>query len=152
MNPRPQTANRTHIIFLGGSILRDSLLPTGAAFRVSVEVWRIFNRYIGSFVKYILSFLPLPFCVVISLCYAALVLVPYSGSLRRSRGSWNLLALTTSVLLSSPSAGFELYMPVGLVNVTRYERNEVVKKILRGVFKYLKTKMSSKGYREKQPL
>jgi hypothetical protein len=45
-----------------------------------------------------------------------------------------------------------LYMPVSLVNVTIYERNEIVKKILRGVFKYLKTKMSSKGYREQQRL
>jgi hypothetical protein len=56
------------------------------------------------------------------------------------------------MLLPSPLVGFELYMPVGLVNVTRSERNEIVKKILRGVFKYLKTKMSSKGYREKEPL
>jgi hypothetical protein len=43
-------------------------------------------------------------------------------------------------------------MPVGLVSVTRSEGNEIVRKILRGVFKYLKTKIARKSYREKQPL
>jgi hypothetical protein len=66
MNPRPQTVNRTHIIFLGGFIPRDSLLSAGAAFRVSVKVWWVFKRYIDSFVKYTPPFSPFLFYVVTS--------------------------------------------------------------------------------------
>jgi hypothetical protein len=62
-----------------------------------------------------------------------------------------LLAVTTRILLPSPLVGFELYIAVGLVNVARFEGNEIVRKISRRVFKYLKIKMSSKGYREKHP-